>query len=89
MASTYFNGNRYTRSGKYYYKTRWKSRTALHRDIWEFHNGPIPPGFHVHHIDHDRENNGFPSVMVSPRHLRIDKRRLSLWFNTGGLGVKE
>jgi len=29
----------------------------LHRDIWEFHNGPIPEGHDVHHIDVNEDNN--------------------------------
>lgn len=32
--------------------------------------------------------NGFPSVRLSSRTIRIDKRRLASWFASGGLGVK-
>lgn len=29
----------------------------LHEEIWKEHNGPIPPGSHIHHEDHDPLNN--------------------------------
>jgi len=32
--------------------------------------------------------NGFPSVRLSSRTIRIDKRRLPGWFASGGIGVK-
>lgn len=32
-------------------------RIKLHRFIWEQHNGSIPDGYIVHHIDHDKSNN--------------------------------
>lgn len=28
-----------------------------HRLVWEAAHGPIPPGYHVHHVDHDKFNN--------------------------------
>ena len=34
---------------------------------------------------HDRETNGFPSVVLGKRTIRIDKRRLQRWFQQGGL----
>ncbi len=35
-----------------------------------------------------RDENGFPSVQLGKRTIRIDKRRLNQWFASGGLGVK-
>ncbi len=29
----------------------------LHRDIWKFHHGEIPEGFHIHHRDENALNN--------------------------------
>lgn len=34
----------------------------LHRAVWEFHNGPIPDGYHVHHIDGDAANNDIANL---------------------------
>lgn len=37
---------------------------------------------------HDqRDANGFPSVRLGKRTIRIDKRRLNQWFATGGLSI--
>lgn len=34
----------------------------LHRRIWEQKNGPIPEGFHIHHIDGNKENNDISNL---------------------------
>jgi len=36
----------------------------------------------------ERLGNNFPSVHLGQRTIRIDKRRLNVWFHAGGLGVK-
>lgn len=50
----------YQQEGQPYYRS-WNSETGrpdyLHRVIWTELNGPIPPGFDVHHLDEDPENN--------------------------------
>lgn len=46
-------------------------------------SGPVIEALH-----HERDTNGFPSIQLGPRTVRIDKRRLQQWFETGGLGVK-
>lgn len=38
-------------------------------------------------LHHARDRNGFPSVDLGKRTIRIDKRRLSQWLATGGPGV--
>lgn len=64
-----FNGKRYRRVGGARY---FKHRNYLHRDVWESANGPIPPGHHVHHIDHDAANNALENLVCVGRtkHLR-------------------
>jgi hypothetical protein len=37
-----------------YFKHRGK---LLHREIWVYHNGPIPQGYVIHHKDHNHLNN--------------------------------
>lgn len=39
------------------YFMRAGGRRMLHRDIWEFLNGPIPDGYDIHHKDGDPSNN--------------------------------
>lgn len=63
-----FNGHRYTLSGKYYRKNCWSQDgpSNLHRAVWEFHNGPIPEGFEIHHEDENGLNNELSNLMVLP-----------------------
>lgn len=47
----------YRRPDNGYYARKYPCAVLMHRYVWEFHHGPIPAGYHVHHIDHDRSNN--------------------------------
>ncbi len=58
-----FNGKRYSLQGRYLQR----SRDRLHRVVWEYHHGPIPDGFAVHHIDHDRFNNQIENLELMER----------------------
>lgn len=35
----------------------YKASISLHRAIWTVHRGPIPPGFHIHHVNGDKSDN--------------------------------
>lgn len=37
---------------------------SLHREIWKAAHGPIPAGYHVHHVDHNPLNND-PANLVA------------------------
>lgn len=52
----------------YYWRhDKWKSPpVALHRQIFEDHYGPIPKGYHIHHIDGNTENNSIDNLQVLP-----------------------
>lgn len=62
-----YNGKKYHRypeskrpqHQRYFYRhDKWKtSPVALHRQIWEDTNGPIPEGMEIHHKDHNVNNN--------------------------------
>jgi len=40
---------------------------ALHREVWKEHNGDIPDGHHIHHVDGDPTNNDIGNLeCVSP-----------------------
>jgi len=52
-----FNGAKYTLRNTGYFGRTNEKRSLLHRDMWEFHNGTIPDGWDVHHIDGNKENN--------------------------------
>lgn len=50
-----FNGKIYRRYKGERYFTRHTDK--LHRVVWEYYNGPIPEGYHVHHKDGDPSHN--------------------------------
>jgi hypothetical protein len=56
----YNNITWYLNKGYYWNFTYGK----LHRYIWIEHNGPIPKGLVVHHIDEDKTNNDISNLML-------------------------
>lgn len=52
---------RYFRCSSVHFK---KGLRYLHRDIWTFHNGAIPEGFHVHHKDDNSSNNDLFNLVL-------------------------
>ena len=58
-----FLGERYYFCGSYFQK---KGR-RLHRAVWEHtHGEPVPDGYAVHHVDHDRTNNEPSNLTLIP-----------------------
>ena len=57
-----FNGETFYRCGQYF---QHKGR-RLHRVVWEYHNGEIPNGHHVHHVDQDKTNNQISNLECVP-----------------------
>lgn len=53
-----FNGEVFYLCG-YYFQHKGK---RLHRIVWEYHNGPVPKGYHIHHVDGDRSNNNIENL---------------------------
>lgn len=67
-----FNGERYYLCGAYF---QYKGK-RLHRAVWEHHNGPVPAGHHVHHVDGNRHNNTTDNLQLveGGKHLRVHMR---------------
>ena len=62
-----FNGEKYTlRNNGYYGKTRG-NRAMMHRDVWEYHNGPIPDGWDIHHMNEDKTDNRIENLECLPK----------------------
>ena len=63
-----FNGERFYLCGNYF---QHKGK-RLHRCVWEYHNGIIPKGYHVHHKDGNRQNNSISNLALleSKDHLK-------------------
>jgi hypothetical protein len=53
----FYKGKRYTIDHHGYFSATNSSRTKLHRDIWQDHNGEIPEDHIVHHKNGDRLDN--------------------------------
>lgn len=72
-----FNGQKYYWYGRYYGATTRKG-PDLHRAVWIFHNGPIPSGHHIHHVDHDATNNDISNLecISSSEHTRRHQKNL-------------
>ena len=54
-------------NGKTYYlypNERYYSKGCkrLHRVVWEFYNGKIPKGYHIHHVDNNTSNNAIENL---------------------------
>ncbi len=63
----YFDNRRFTRDDKTgYYLCATASpdgkRRRMHVYVWEYYNGPVPKGYHVHHKDRDKSNNDISNL---------------------------
>lgn len=66
-----FNGLKYRRDKKTGYYLNSTTHQRLHRAVWQYHNGEIPAGFHVHHIDSDKSNNEIVNLALLPGGVHI------------------
>lgn len=58
-----FNGQIYGRDKNGYYRSRIGQ---LHVNVWKYHNGEIPKGWDVHHLDHNPANNQLDNLQCMP-----------------------
>lgn len=79
-----FNGRSFVKDEKtnYYLSSRPfenGKRKRLHVYVWEYYNGVIPKGYHVHHIDHDKGNNEISNlqIMTTSEHMKHHQATLS------------
>jgi len=53
-----FNGLRYSVDNNgYMIRNDKRGHRKMHRDVWEHHNGVIPDGHLIHHINHNKTDN--------------------------------
>ena len=58
-------GNAYKRKDGYYQISSGINQgKLLHRLIYEENFGPIPEGFHIHHLDNDKNNNALENLVL-------------------------
>lgn len=58
-----------------------------HRIIWEMHNGPIPAGMQIDHIDMDRSNNRLENLRLANNAQNNSNRGLQSNNTSGFKGV--
>lgn len=68
-----WNGSKWSLRDNGYYGRTTGERDMMHRAVWEYHNGPIPDGWDVHHKDRDRTNNDVANLECLPKdaHTRL------------------
>lgn len=64
MKYQYFDGLKFTRDEKTGYYLNATIRKRIHRYVWEYHNGEIPKGYEIHHIDYDKSNNDISNLQL-------------------------
>lgn len=89
--SVVYRGVVYTRyEGRRYYNPNGKilasGGTSLHRQVWLDAGREIPSGWHIHHVDHDNDNNDISNLECLPASEHL--RRHHAERITGDLGEK-
>lgn len=62
----YFNGVKFTRDDHTGYYLNSSIKKRMHRYVWEYYNGEVPEGYHIHHIDKDKSNNDISNLEAIP-----------------------
>jgi hypothetical protein len=57
-----YGGVRYYRCGQYFQRRG----VRLHILVWVAANGPVPDGWHVHHLNHNRADNRLVNLQARP-----------------------
>ena len=56
-----------------YWISTSKKKIRAHVWVWKSHNGEIPTGFHIHHLDGNKSNNSIENLQCihAKEHLQI------------------
>lgn len=79
-----FNGMVFYKKPQGYYKSSFEyGGIYMHRYVWEHHNGKIPQGFHIHHIDGDKANNAISNLeLISASDHTREHAKTNLWVGS-------
>lgn len=87
-----FNGVKFYKKREGYYKAdfvKFGKTVYMHRYVWEYSNGEIPDGHHVHHIDGDKANNALSNLELisssdhSKLHNKEREEKTPMWWKDG------
>lgn len=72
----FFDGYKFRKDLKtgYYLSTKNTGigrRERLHCYVWRYYNGEIPKGYHVHHVNEDKENNEIDNLRCIRRETHV------------------
>ena len=56
----------------------------VHRLVWETFNGPIPEGYEINHIDHDKSNNTLENLELVTHRDNL-KKAVQKWGYFGSM----
>lgn len=73
MEKVVIEGFEYYWDGRYYARHKGlDTPVRAHRELWMEAFGPIPNGYHIHHLDENRKNNALSNLLVvkASEHLR-------------------
>lgn len=63
-----FDGLSFRRDKRTGYYLNSTIHKRLHVYVWEHYNGEVPKGYHIHHKDHDKNNNEVENLVLLSAH---------------------
>lgn len=81
-----FNGDKFTLKNHGYYGKTYGDRELMHRVVWEYHSGEIPPNHDVHHVNHNKADNRIENLEAYEKSEHA--RKFSTGHNQHTKGVK-
>ena len=63
-----FDGLSFRRDKRTGYYLNSTIHKRLHVYVWEHYNGEVPKGYHIHHKDHDKNNNEIDNLVLLSAH---------------------
>ena len=75
-------------TAKKYYRVAYKRKIyQAHRIVWELHNGPIPKGMRIDHINRDPQDNRIENLRLATAAQNGHNRKINANSTTGVKGL--